>query len=112
MFALLNKFATRPEPFSEYTALALWNHPHVSRQMLRFHLDPNTDLASRRPETMDACVAWLDARLALRGTRVCDLGCGPGMYAKRFAALGAEVTGIDFSESRSRTRGPKPRTMR
>ena len=99
MFALLNRFATRPDVFSEYTALALWNHPHVSRQMLRFHLDPNTNLASRRPRTMDASVAWLDQQLTLRGKRVCDLGCGPGLYAKRFAALGAEVTGIDFSES-------------
>jgi SAM-dependent methyltransferase len=99
MFALLNNFATRPVPFSEYTAPALWNDPHVSRQMLRFHLDPTTDRASRRPETMDACVAWLDQLLPLRGNRVCDLGCGPGLYATRFAALGAQVTGIDFSES-------------
>jgi SAM-dependent methyltransferase len=98
MFSLLNNFAIRPDVFSEYTAPALWNHPHVSRQMLRFHLDPNTDLASRRPETMDASVAWLDAQLTLRGKRVCDLGCGPGLYTKRFVALGAEVTGIDFSE--------------
>ena len=99
MFALLNKFATRPEVFSEYTALALWNDPHVSRQMLRFHLDPTTDLASRRPETMDACVAWLDQLLTLRGKRVCDLGCGPGLYTSRFSELGAQVTGIDFSET-------------
>jgi SAM-dependent methyltransferase len=99
MFALLNRFATRPEVFSGYTALALWNHPHISRQMLQFHLDPNTDLASRRPETMDACVAWLEQLLTLRGKRVCDLGCGPGLYTTRFAALGAQVTGIDFSES-------------
>ena len=98
MFALLARFATRPEPFSEHTALALWNHPHVSRRMLRSHLDPTTDLASRRPETVDASVAWLDRLLRLRGKRVCDLGCGPGLYTTRFADLGAEVTGIDFSE--------------
>ncbi|MEW8167711.1 MAG: methyltransferase domain-containing protein [Candidatus Thiodiazotropha endolucinida] len=29
---------------------------------------------------------------------MCDLGCGPGLYTKRFFAQGAEVTGIDFSE--------------
>ncbi|MCP4421953.1 MAG: class I SAM-dependent methyltransferase, partial [Chloroflexi bacterium] len=31
------------------------------------------------------------------GTRIADFGCGPGLYATRLAALGAEVTGIDFS---------------
>jgi SAM-dependent methyltransferase len=66
--------------------------------MLRYHLDPNTDLASRKPEKMYASVAWLDRLLRLRGKRVCDLGCGPGLYTTRFADLGAEVTGIDFSE--------------
>lgn len=35
---------------------------------------------------------------AWRGQRVLDLGCGIGMDIVRFAAAGAEVTGVDLSE--------------
>jgi SAM-dependent methyltransferase len=38
-----------------------------------------------------------NSQLVLCGKCVCDLGCGPGLYAQRFAGRGAEVTGIDFS---------------
>ena len=31
-------------------------------------------------------------------TRVCDFGCGPGLWTTRFAERGAAVTGVDFSE--------------
>ena len=31
-------------------------------------------------------------------TTVFDYGCGPGLYTSRFARMGANVTGIDFSE--------------
>jgi len=31
------------------------------------------------------------------GDRLVDLGCGPGLYAQRFAARGVSVTGIDLS---------------
>jgi 2-polyprenyl-3-methyl-5-hydroxy-6-metoxy-1,4-benzoquinol methylase len=33
----------------------------------------------------------------LAGKAVCDLGCGPGLYASRLAQRGARVTGLDFS---------------
>ena len=33
------------------------------------------------------------------GTRLLDLGCGPGTDALRFAGLGFEVTGVDYSEA-------------
>jgi cyclopropane fatty-acyl-phospholipid synthase-like methyltransferase len=33
------------------------------------------------------------------GTRVLDLGCGPGTYAVPLAHQGAEVTGVDLSEA-------------
>ena len=42
-------------------------------------------------------VEWIDARLSLTNKSVCDLGCGPGLYAERFASIGAKVTGVDFS---------------
>jgi SAM-dependent methyltransferase len=67
--------------------------------MLRAHLDPNSDLASRRPSLIDAEISWLDKTLGFQGKKICDLGCGPGLYASRMQQRGAEVTGLDLSET-------------
>ena len=80
MYEFLKDIARRPEPFSRYTAAELWTRPHLARQMLNFHLDQETDLASSRFETIDRAVDWIDARLQLSGKRLCDLGCGPGLF--------------------------------
>ncbi len=97
MYDTLSRFLERPAPFSTSTVKTLWTDPHISGEMLRLHLDGNSDLASRRPTTIDAFVGWLDARLPLAGRALLDLGCGPGLYAERFAGRAAKVTGIDFS---------------
>jgi SAM-dependent methyltransferase len=97
MYELLQDVARRPEPFSRYTAMELWTRPHLARQMLSFHLNQDTDLASCRFEIIDKVVNWIDSQLHLSGKRICDLGCGPGLYAQRFSLKGAEVTGVDFS---------------
>ena len=97
MYELLQDISHRPEPFSRYTAMELWTRPHLARQMLSFHLNQETELASRRFETIDQIVKWIDSQLGLSGRRICDLGCGPGLYTQRFAVRGADVTGVDFS---------------
>lgn len=97
MYELLLDIAKRPSPFSRYTAKKLWTRPHLARQMLTYHLSQETDLASRRFESIDQVVAWIDAQLDLSQKTLCDLGCGPGLYTERFASIGAEVTGVDFS---------------
>jgi SAM-dependent methyltransferase len=99
MYDFVHDISLRPEPFSRYTAKQLWTKPHLSKQMLSFHLNQQTDLASRRLSEIDLVVNWIDSQVGLSGNRLCDLGCGPGLYAERFAAFGATVTGIDFSEN-------------
>ena len=86
-----------PEPWAEGTTIP-WDDEEFSRRMLKEHLDPGHDLASRRPSLIDQQVDWLHKEV-LDGepTRILDLGCGPGLYAVRLARLGHEVTGIDFS---------------
>jgi SAM-dependent methyltransferase len=66
--------------------------------MLREHLSQAHDAASRRLEIIDRHVAWIFGHV-LRGQpgQVLDLGCGPGLYAQRLAALGCACTGIDYS---------------
>jgi len=99
MYQLLKDIAKRPAPFSRYTAKELWTRPYLARQMLNFHLNQDTDLASRRFEAIDQVVDWIDSQLHLTGKSICDLGCGPGLYTQRFASKGADVTGIDISEN-------------
>ena len=98
LFETLQRINERPEVHSRYTADALWSSPDISEMMLRYHLDGEVDLASRRREFIDASVGWITRAFGLgAGSRVIDLGCGPGLYANRLARTGAAVTGIDFS---------------
>ena len=93
----LAPYRVRPEPFAPGEPL-FWDAPDISTQMLATHLDPTTDLASRKLETIDASVAWIVATLGLQaGDSVFDLGCGPGLYAARLALRGLRVTGVDYS---------------
>jgi SAM-dependent methyltransferase len=87
----------RPEPWSEGDNIP-WNEPAFSARMLREHLSQAHDAASRRGEKIDRQVAWIHGTL-LSGApaRVLDLGCGPGLYAERLAALGHTCRGVDFS---------------
>ena len=89
----------KPEPFTPGEPL-FWNDPHISKQMLKAHLDPNTEAASRKPETIDCYVNWMIKTLGLKtGASLLDLGCGPGLYASRFARAGFHVTGVDYSRN-------------
>ncbi|HUO97230.1 MAG TPA: class I SAM-dependent methyltransferase [Rhizomicrobium sp.] len=97
MYELLKNLVERPAPFSVDTAAALWTDKYISARMLECHLDPESDLASRRPEGVDRIVKWIETRLGLAGKALTDLGCGPGLYAERMAMHGARVTGVDFS---------------
>jgi SAM-dependent methyltransferase len=97
MYERLKNLVERPKPFSAYTAPELWKDDHISARMLEFHLDPTSELASRKPEGIDRLVGFIETHLGLSGKAVCDLGCGPGLYTERMAMHGAKVTGFDFS---------------
>lgn len=93
------KQLTRKPPLFEKSTLNFWTDSYISQHVLYAHLNPNIDAASRRPETMDRSVDWIANHLQLPiGAHILDLGCGPGLYAERFSALGFHVTGIDFSD--------------
>lgn len=93
----LKPYLTKPVPFTPGEPL-FWDDPHISSQMLKAHLNPDHDRASRRPEIIQKSVDWLIASLGLQpGDSVLDLGCGPGLYASRLAESGLRVTGVDYS---------------
>lgn len=98
VFAVLESANEKPRPFSIYTASELWTDEHTSEQMLAFHLNGEIDVSSRRTSSIDNSVRWMKEHFELSGSsRVIDFGCGPGLYTSRFARLGTEVHGIDFS---------------
>ena len=66
--------------------------------MLKEHLSQAHDAASRCFDRIDAHINWIQTVvLAGERSRILDLGCGPGFYASRLAALGHECAGIDYS---------------
>lgn len=86
----------RPAPWAEGEKIP-WNDPEFSRRMLKEHLSQKHDAASRRTRTIKKHVDWMH-ELVLGGnpSRILDLGCGPGFYCARLAALGHACRGIDF----------------
>ena len=76
-----------------------WNDEHISAEMLKAHLDPDFDGASRKLDFIENSVLWINRRIPPQNdSSILDLGCGPGIYAERFAQCGYQVTGVDFSK--------------
>ncbi len=59
LFETLEHINQRPDVYSRYTADALWTSPDISEMMLRYHLDGEVDLASRRTEFIESYFAWI-----------------------------------------------------
>ena len=77
-----------------------WDDPDFSRRMLAEHLSQDHDLASRKLPAIRAQVNWIHENLQKsRPGRLLDLGCGPGLYSREFAALGYQCRGLDFSSA-------------
>lgn len=76
----------------------MWTDSHISRQLLSVHLDPDTDLASRKKETIETTVEWILEKAGKDNLNILDLGCGPGLYSTLLAQKGHQVTGVDFSQ--------------
>ena len=94
MFAKLINRTTQPAEWQKIP----WHDPDFSRRMLAEHLNQMHDLASRRFSVIDRHIEWMQRKcLGGQPARILDLGCGPGFYTRRLAALGHSCTGIDIS---------------
>jgi len=94
---LIDLLSKKPELYEPSTA-KFWDDEHISNEMLKAHLDPSWDAASRNHAFITRSVDWI-TQIAppLQYTKLLDLGCGPGLYAERFCKNGYGVTGIDYS---------------
>ncbi|MDB7816004.1 class I SAM-dependent methyltransferase [Intestinimonas butyriciproducens] len=97
MYKDLITMLERP-PLYTKTTIPFWDDEHISKQMLKAHLDPNYEGASRKLQFIEKSVLWIKEIVpASRYRQLIDIGCGPGIYAERFAQEGYRVTGVDFS---------------
>jgi SAM-dependent methyltransferase len=95
----IRQLQEKPQPFEPGEPL-FWTDPHIASQMLAFHLNPDVDAASRRPETIEHITNWIATCVGLQpGDSILDLGCGPGLYTQRLARAGFQVSGVDFSQN-------------
>jgi len=100
MYKQLKEINKRPEPFQFYTAEDLWANEYTSKKMLEYHLNESIDVSSRNINFINQSVDWISDRFNLNSNSdIIDFGCGPGLYANRFAEKEIKVTGIDFSKN-------------
>jgi len=104
-FKALQNITKKPASNSIYNecpfiAADFWNDPYISKQLLKLHLNPHIDFCSRSSDKISEEINWINQRFKIGAdTRICDFGCGPGLYTNQWAKAGAQVTGIDISEN-------------
>lgn len=101
MYALLNSL-DKPELYAKGSHV-MWTDPHMAEQLQSVHLDPEQDLASRKPDSIRRTLEWIETFTGGKPCDILELGCGPGLYTQRLAQSGHRVTGLDFSERSLKT---------
>lgn len=97
MFRQIRDALNKPQIYTQ-TDVPFWNDEYISKQMLKAHLDPDFEGASRKLSFINRSVDWITHTVPPEAyPRLLDLGCDPGLYAERFARQGYQVTGIDYS---------------
>jgi len=99
LIKLINDISTKPKLYTPSDDM-FWDDEYISTQMLDAHLNPDIDAASRKLTTIDKITENIITYLNInKNINLLDMGCGPGLYCERFAQSGANVTGIDLSNS-------------
>src|SRR6056297_1512263 len=90
---------TKKPKLFERSDQKFWDDPHISKNMLEIHINPEFDAASRSYEFIGESINWLvDSVFNEKDQKILDLGCGPGLYSKELAEKGYSVTGVDLSK--------------
>lgn len=95
-FELMRKLSEKPKLYERGSAV-MWTDPHIAKQLLELHINPEHDVASRNRRKIELTVDWILSHFNKPGLEILDLGCGPGLYAELMAQKGNMVTGVDFS---------------
>ena len=98
MINKLFEYTKKPEVYAPSSG-RFWDDKHISKEMLKAHLHPTMEAASRSHDFIHKSVEWIQTvSPSETKRRVLDLGCGPGIYAEKLFYKGYSVTGIDFSK--------------
>ncbi len=88
---------TKPQLF-ERTDCNIWTDLYIQQQMLKEHLNPISDGASRKQKSILRITDFVLCQSKSKNSLL-DLGCGPGLYTSLSKDKGYEVTGIDFNKA-------------
>ncbi len=94
----LNIAAQKP-PLYEKGDSIIWTDDYISTKLLELHLNPDIDSASRMQDSIDNTIEYIRTFCKDSSMTILDLGCGPGLYLEKLAALGHSCTGLDFSKN-------------
>ena len=94
-FSQLINELENPKPYEAWDSL--WTDPHIYDFFFKAHIDPDVDVVSRKEIDIDKTVEKINEMIK-PGSKILDLGCGVGHYAKKLAAKGHDVTGVDISK--------------
>lgn len=95
---LMNYLKKKPVEYAP-SSKKFWDDEHISKFMLKAHLSPDEEGASRNHNFIEKSVEWITSLGEnISNRKLLDLGCGPGIYAEKFYNKGFDVTGIDFSK--------------
>jgi 2-polyprenyl-3-methyl-5-hydroxy-6-metoxy-1,4-benzoquinol methylase len=72
----------------------IWTDEYVSKNLLKAHLDENSNAASRKYDLRINTINWIN-NMIKPNSRIIDFGCGPGLYAYELGKLGHTVFGMD-----------------
>lgn len=92
----IKEFSKKPSLFNKECG-NIWTEEYIANQMLKAHIDPNFDGASRRAVIINKTVDFLSRNVLKENSLILDLGCGPGLYDEKLCQKGYKITGIDFS---------------
>ncbi|WP_373080464.1 class I SAM-dependent methyltransferase [Fusobacterium varium] len=95
---LMNYLKEKPIEYAS-SSKKFWDDEHISKFMLKAHLSPDEEGASRNHTFIEKSAEWITSLIEdISNRKLLDLGCGPGIYAEKFYNKGFDVTGIDFSK--------------
>lgn len=77
----------------EKSAHNIWTDPYIQQQILKDHLGPQSDGASRKQESVLKIVDFILQHTKPQ-SHLLDLGCGPGLYTSLLADKDYMVTEV------------------